>query len=199
MLTNLRMALKALSQNKLQSILTLLGMSVGVAMVVVVSGLGLGAQQRIESQIESAGPTRISIHPGNFVPAGADTSGEQDSGGGEPGEGSTSINAGGDSAQAGSAAPDSTQDSALIDARRRIRAVKKTVYLSPPTPLRPSDLALIRATPGVKSVAGGMSGNIGVDPGTDLSVTTVRISGFDSAWPDMTGWKLVEGAPAVRR
>ncbi len=54
---NLRMALKALTQNRLQALLTLCGMSVGVAMVVVVSGLGRGAQLRIESQIESAGPT----------------------------------------------------------------------------------------------------------------------------------------------
>ena len=84
MLTNIRMALKALTQNRLQAALTLLGMSVGVAMVVVVSGLGRGAQLRIESQIESAGPTRITIRSGNFVPAGIDTNGQQDSGGGEP-------------------------------------------------------------------------------------------------------------------
>ncbi len=48
MLVNIRMALKALTQNRLQAALTLLGMSVGVAMVVIVSGLGRGAQLRIE-------------------------------------------------------------------------------------------------------------------------------------------------------
>src|ERR1700759_775019 len=93
MLINLRMAMRALTQNKLQAILTLLGMSVGVAMVVIVSGLGRGAQLRIESQIESAGPTRITIKPGNFTPSAIDGTGEQDSGGGEPSEGSSNAGA----------------------------------------------------------------------------------------------------------
>ncbi len=87
---NLRIALKALAQNKLQALLTLCGMSVGVAMVVIVAGLGQGAQATIESQLESAGPTKITLRAGNFVPAGVITSGEQDSSGGEPSEGSDS-------------------------------------------------------------------------------------------------------------
>src|SRR3954447_17198131 len=95
---NFRAALKALVQNRLQALLTLCGMSVGVAMVVIVAGLGLGAQRRIESHIESAGPTRISIRAGNLKPtalAGRD----QDSGGGEVSQGTMSY--GIDDAQAG--------------------------------------------------------------------------------------------------
>ena len=60
MVETLRMALKALIQNRLQALLTLCGMSVGVAMVVVVSGLGRGAQLRIESQIER-GELKVSL------------------------------------------------------------------------------------------------------------------------------------------
>src|SRR6476660_2368426 len=90
LMINLTIALKALTQNKLQALLTLCGMSVGVAMVVIVAGLGQGAQSTIEAQLESAGPTEITIRAGNFVPAGVSTSGEQDSSGGEPGEGSQS-------------------------------------------------------------------------------------------------------------
>ena len=85
--TNLQMALRALLQNRLQTVLTLCGMSVGVAMVVIVSGLGRGAQLRIEEQIESAGPTLITIKAGNYRPAAIVTSGQQDSSGGEPPEG----------------------------------------------------------------------------------------------------------------
>ena len=200
MRTNLRMALKALGQNKLQSVLTLLGMSVGVAMVVIVSGLGLGAQRRIESQIESAGPTRITISPGNFVPPGVDTNGQQDSGGGEPGEGMIAAGAGGAGAGGeGSTMPDISQDTAAISARKRMVAVKRTLYRSPPTPIAAADLSLISAVPGVKSVAGGMQGNASIDPGANLPVGTVRLAGFDPAWPEMTGWRLVEGRlPSAR-
>ena len=189
MLVNIRMALKALTQNRLQAALTLLGMSVGVAMVVIVSGLGRGAQLRIESQIESAGPTRIMIRPGNFVPAGVDSNGEQDSGGGEPGEGSVATGASGD----GSEMPDVTKDEAVVDARRRIRAVKRTRYRSPPTPIGATEIALAKAMPNVKSVAGEMQGNASLDPGATVPAAIVRISGFDPDWPDMTGWKTIEG------
>ncbi|CAN5235650.1 hypothetical protein BH10PSE13_BH10PSE13_01490 [soil metagenome] len=187
MLTNIRMALKALTQNRLQAALTLLGMSVGVAMVVIVSGLGRGAQLRIESQIESAGPTRITIRSGNFVPSAIDSNGEQDSGGGEPGEGSVATGASADGAQT----PDMTKQESVVDARRRITAVKKTRYNSPATPLGATDIALARGAPNVKSVAGEMQGNASLDPGGPVSI--VRLSGFDFDWPDMTGWKIVEG------
>jgi putative ABC transport system permease protein len=188
MTTNFRMALKALTQNKLQAILTLLGMSVGVAMVVIVSGLGRGAQLRIESQIESAGPTRITIRSGNFVPAAVDMNGEQDSGGGEPSEGSVADR--GD----GSAAPDLSADAAVTDARRRIQAVKATKFKSPPTPLTRADIAVLATgLAGVKSVAAAAQGNTIMDAGANLPVTTLRLAGFDASWPEMTGWNLVDG------
>lgn len=190
MLTNIRMALKALTQNRLQAILTLLGMSVGVAMVVIVSGLGRGAQLRIEAQIESAGPTRITIRSGNFVPAGVDMTGEQDSGGGEPSEGSEAIRG---SSDEGAEIPDATTNEAVADARKRIRAPKKIQYKSPPTPLGSAEMALIRAMPNIKVVAGSRQGNTSLDAGANLPAMTLRISGFDPAWPEMAGWRVVEG------
>ncbi|MDO6413232.1 ABC transporter permease [Sphingomonas sp. BIUV-7] len=190
MLTNLRMALKALTQNKLQAILTLLGMSVGVAMVVIVSGLGRGAQLRIESQIESAGPTRITIKSGNFTPSAIDNSGQQDSGGGEPSEGiATTSGAGGD----GSAMADLSKDEAVLDARRRITAPKRTEFKSPPTPIDAAQVAALGKLDGVKAIAGQMQGNASLDASANLPTTILRVSGFDAAWPEMTGWKLREG------
>jgi putative ABC transport system permease protein len=72
---NIGGAAKSLQRNRLQASLTLIGMSVGVAMVVIVSGLGLGAHQKIEAQLQSACPTLITIRPGNFAPAGASGTG----------------------------------------------------------------------------------------------------------------------------
>ncbi|PZU07459.1 ABC transporter permease [Sphingomonas sp.] len=190
MLTNLRMALKALTQNKLQAILTLLGMSVGVAMVVIVSGLGRGAQLRIESQIESAGPTRITIKPGNFTPSAIDSRGQQDSGGGEPSEGIATTSASGSD---GSAMGDMSENEAVVDARRRITAPKKTEFKTPPTPIDATQVATLGKIGGVKSIAGQMQGNATVDAGASLPAGIMRVTGFDPAWPDMTGWRLIEG------
>jgi putative ABC transport system permease protein len=191
MLTNLRMAMRALMQNKLQAVLTLLGMSVGIAMVVIVSGLGRGAQLKIESQIEAAGPTRIVIRSGNFTPSAIDSSGEQDSGGGEPGEGAFSATpgTGGDAALA-----DVSGDAAAMDARRRMRAVKKIKFRSPPTPLGAPEMALLRGqVADVRAIAGSVEGNVSLDANSNLSVHVMRFSGFEPAWPDMTDWKLAEG------
>ncbi|HEY0266670.1 MAG TPA: ABC transporter permease [Rhizomicrobium sp.] len=189
MTTNLRMAMRALTQNKLQALLTLLGMSVGIAMVVIVSGLGRGALLKIESQIEAAGPTRIVIRSGNFTPSAIDSSGEQDAGGGEPGEGAFSATpgTGGDVALA-----DVSNDAAAMEARRRIRAVKKTHFRSPPTPLGAPEMALLRGgVADVRAVAGKVEGNVSLDAGAPVHV--LRFSGFEPARPDMTDWKLAEG------
>jgi len=40
-------------------------------------------------------------------------------------------------------------------------------------------------------VAGNIEGNVSLDAGGSINVA--RFSGFDAAWPDMTGWKLLEG------
>ena len=61
-----RVALKALARNKLRTALTMLGMVIGVAAVITMVALGDGAQQQIESQIQSAGTNLITIRAGNF-------------------------------------------------------------------------------------------------------------------------------------
>src|ERR1700761_9043352 len=110
---NLRMAFKALMQHRLQATLTFCGMSVGVAMVVIVSGLGLGAQAKIESQIESAGPTMITIRSGNLRPAAIAAAG-QDTSGGEQAEGNSAAMAGDGSSDTGLSV-----NSAVTSARRK--------------------------------------------------------------------------------
>lgn len=184
---NLRLAFKALACNRLQALLTLSGMSFGVAMVVVVSGLGSGAQQRIEAQIEAAGPTLITLRPGNLRPAAIVTSGEQDTSGGEVSEGALPATG-----------VDGTQDvvgnAAVDDARQRAIAPRQTRYRSPPTPLGDAQLQLIRhQIAGVKAVSGGVEGNLSVGAGATTGVNTVRVVGFEQPLPDMQGWRLVQG------
>lgn len=63
-LDSLVAALKALRQNLLRSVLTTLGIIIGVASVIVMSSINAGAQQRVEEQIASLGSTMLSISPG---------------------------------------------------------------------------------------------------------------------------------------
>jgi putative ABC transport system permease protein len=59
-----RVALEALRVNKLRSLLTMLGIVIGVGAVITMVALGLGAQRAIEERIEALGPTLLSIYSG---------------------------------------------------------------------------------------------------------------------------------------
>ncbi len=176
-------------QNRLQAMLTLLGMSVGVAMVVVVSGLGLGAQRSIESQIERAGPTRVMIRAGNYVPPGVDTTGQYDSSGGELSGGSVSLGMGGEY----SGTIDMSKFGAVADARESARKAKRTRFMSPATPLGEAEIAAARAMANVRAVSGELAGNVSLDDGAGLPANIVRLIGFGPDGPDMSGWKVLEG------
>ena len=66
----LRIALKALNRNKMRTVLTMLGMIIGVGSVIAMVGLGRGAQSAIEEQVKSAGTNMININAGNFSQGG---------------------------------------------------------------------------------------------------------------------------------
>jgi putative ABC transport system permease protein len=66
----LRIAIKALSRNKMRTALTMLGMIIGVAAVITMVALGTGAQTSIEAQIQSAGTNMIIVSAGNFSQGG---------------------------------------------------------------------------------------------------------------------------------
>jgi putative ABC transport system permease protein len=65
-----RIALRALSRNKMRTALTMLGMIIGVAAVITMVALGNGAQQTIEDQIQSAGTNVIIVNAGNWTVGG---------------------------------------------------------------------------------------------------------------------------------
>jgi putative ABC transport system permease protein len=60
----IRVALGALRANKLRSLLTMLGIVIGVAAVIAVVALGTGAQSAVKDRISSLGTTLLTIMPG---------------------------------------------------------------------------------------------------------------------------------------
>ena len=67
----LRVALNALRINKLRSALTMLGIIIGVAAVIVMIAVGQGAQARVEDQIRSLGSNIIMVMSGSALSGGA--------------------------------------------------------------------------------------------------------------------------------
>jgi putative ABC transport system permease protein len=69
-LMTFRIAVKALNRNKMRTILTMLGMIIGVGAVITMVALGRGAQATIEEQVKSAGTNLINVNAGNFSQGG---------------------------------------------------------------------------------------------------------------------------------
>ena len=69
-LMTLRIALKALNRNKMRTMLTMLGMIIGVGAVITMVAIGKGAQTTIEEQVKAAGTNMININAGNFSQGG---------------------------------------------------------------------------------------------------------------------------------
>src|SRR6476646_3738554 len=61
-----RIALRALKVNRMRSALTMLGIIIGVAAVIAMVGVGTGATERIQDQIQSIGSNLIIVQPGSL-------------------------------------------------------------------------------------------------------------------------------------
>ena len=66
LLTSSRIALRALQVNRTRSTLTMLGIIIGVAAVIAMVGVGAGATERIQAQIQSIGSNLIIVLPGSI-------------------------------------------------------------------------------------------------------------------------------------
>jgi putative ABC transport system permease protein len=183
---NIGGAAKSLLRNRLQASLTLIGMSVGVAMVVIVSGLGLGAHQKIEAQLQSAGPTLITIRSGNFPPAGASSTGQEDGSGGEVGQGGGALSVGD-----GGAGSDVNAANPNVQASRKV--IKMSRFHSPATALGDADVRVVSRMRDVTAVAASMDGNASLAQDAGTLMRVVHVNGFQSSWPDIQGWKLASG------
>ncbi|MDE5639750.1 MAG: ABC transporter permease, partial [Odoribacter sp.] len=60
----LRIALRALNNNKMRGFLTMLGIIIGVASVITMLAIGQGSKRSIRAQIAEMGSNMIMIHPG---------------------------------------------------------------------------------------------------------------------------------------
>ena len=69
--TNLfKIAIRALSNNKLRAFLTMLGIIIGVASVIAMLAIGQGSKRSIQKQISEMGSNMIIIHPGGEMRGG---------------------------------------------------------------------------------------------------------------------------------
>lgn len=61
----LKIALRAINSNKLRSLLTMLGIIIGVASVIAMLAIGQGSKRSIQEQISEMGSNMIMVNPGN--------------------------------------------------------------------------------------------------------------------------------------
>jgi putative ABC transport system permease protein len=66
----IKVAFKSIVKNKMRTLLTMLGIIIGVAAVIVMVAIGKGAEQRIQNQIASMGTNLIMIFPGSMQMGG---------------------------------------------------------------------------------------------------------------------------------
>ncbi len=64
-------ALRALRRNKMRSVLTALGMIIGVGAVIAMVSIGNGAKSQVEASIASLGQNVVSVFPGSVSTSGA--------------------------------------------------------------------------------------------------------------------------------
>ncbi len=71
--TLLMVAAESIGRNKMRSLLTMLGIVIGVAAVIMMVAIGNGASMQIESAIKGMGTNVIMIMPTSTTHAGATT------------------------------------------------------------------------------------------------------------------------------
>jgi putative ABC transport system permease protein len=69
-LDTIRTGLEAIRAHRLRSGLTVLGILIGIAAVILTVGLGQGAQQQVKAQVEALGTNLLIISPGSATGAG---------------------------------------------------------------------------------------------------------------------------------
>ena len=66
----LKIAARALRRNKMRSLLTMLGIIIGVGAVIGSVSLTTGATKQVEDQVSNLGENVITVFPGNFTSGG---------------------------------------------------------------------------------------------------------------------------------
>src|SRR5512141_3378176 len=66
----LHIAFRALARNKMRSVLTMLGIIIGVGAVIAMVGVGQGAQQQVQDRIQSMGSNLLFVSSGTVTKGG---------------------------------------------------------------------------------------------------------------------------------
>src|ERR687897_2882209 len=66
-------AVAGIRRNRLQTLLSMIGISMGVATVLAMMAVGAGAQRAIEQQVRAAGLNQLTIRAGNWRPKQEET------------------------------------------------------------------------------------------------------------------------------
>lgn len=67
----IRLAMRALRRNKLRSVLTMLGIIIGVGSVIAAVSITSGATKQVEDQVSALGQNVVSVFSGNYTSGGA--------------------------------------------------------------------------------------------------------------------------------
>ena len=179
-------ALRSLRRNKLQTALTMLGMTIGVATVLTMIALGTGAQRAIQDQVKAAGMNTLIVTAGNFQarkerpPDDAIEMGSVREPGAKP--------------QLVMAAFHPEDDPFAVHDHQtaRSRLGDSEAGLGAAATLTIPDADAIRSLPGVQYVCGGVHENVHVVSGDQRWFT--RVHGDDSSLPEIRrAWKFVHG------
>jgi ABC-type antimicrobial peptide transport system permease subunit len=161
-------AIRALARNRLQTVLTMSGMTVGVATVLTMIALGSGAQKAIQDQVRAAGMNVIVVTAGNYKMKQQFTS---------DGETEEDTNAG-----AGKN-PSIEQEETNPENQAGLGASDK---------LSLEDVAAIAHLPGVQYASGGLEDNARIQSGSDGWFT--RLHGDGADLPKIRrAWALAHG------
>jgi putative ABC transport system permease protein len=179
-------ALRSLRRNKLQTALTMLGMTIGVATVLTMIALGTGAQRAIQDQVKAAGMNTLIVTAGNFQARKerpADDAIEMGN-----------LRKTTPHAHLVTAAFHPEDDPFAVHDHQtaRSRLGDSEAGLGAAATLTIPDADAIRDLPGIQYVCGGVHENVHAVNG-DLRWFT-RVHGDDSSLPDIRrSWKFVSG------
>ena len=67
---NLKLAVRSLNRNRMRTVLTMLGIIIGVAAVLTMIALGTGARASVQSEVTSAGTNIVYVRAGNYTRGG---------------------------------------------------------------------------------------------------------------------------------
>ena len=180
LVATVQLAVRAIGRHRLRSVLTLLGVTIGVAVVIVMVAIGTGAQRSIEQQVRAAGANLVTVSAGNYSPGNLDPSSGDVA---DRGELAGGASVGSYTAAHGATA---TEGWAGMAVSPRVAGRGASHRLSVE-----DGVAIQREVPGVQAVARGMSETAVIWNGR-LSVFG-RLQGTDAVLPEMRAMTMRAG------